>query len=144
MKHMICPKADECQGKVCGDPQSHNIINHSVPHRHAMSCVVPELKEGIKFGHCPVCVPYKPQPGPQYRSTGKMLTIWEVALHSRITSDELIGLASWAKGFELSPREDLFKADNKFIAYATRSGCFREFLLEGGYIEKVPDEWLLG
>jgi hypothetical protein len=82
-----------------------------------------------------------PPPAKQYRWTGKSLTVWEVARDSRITPDELLNLCSWAKAFGKSPRDDLFLYnDEKLIAYATRSDCFRRFLLAGGYIEEIPDK----
>jgi hypothetical protein len=79
-------------------------------------------------------------PKPKYRWTGKALKVWEVAKDSRVASNELINLCSWAKGFGLDPRSNLFSNTEKFISYATRSYCFRRFLLAGGYIEEVPDK----
>jgi len=72
------------------------------------------------------------------------LTSWMVARDGGMTSDNLINLASWAKGFNLTPQENLFKNAEKFIAYATRYDCFRRFLLENGYIEKVKPDNLEG
>jgi len=85
----------------------------------------------------------EPKPA-QYRWTGIPLATWQVARDSGMISCNLVNLASWAKGFGLDPTENLFTFADRFIAYAVRHFCFRQFLLENGYIEEITENKLEG
>ena len=82
---------------------------------------------------------------PTYRWTGKPLTWLNIANESNASISDLFRIITWFDNqrFVLLKKETIDFNDG-FINYATKHDCFREFLLENGYIEEVRPEWLLG
>jgi len=82
---------------------------------------------------------------PTYRWTGKPLTWLDIANKSRANISDLFRILTWFDNqrFILLKKENIVFSD-KFINYATKHECFRQFLLEDGYIEQVKPDWLLG
>jgi len=78
----------------------------------------------------------------EYKPTGKSLTARQVIAESKISLPETASLIQWARGSTISSMtNNLFLLPN-FLDYAMENGCFRDFLIGGGYIEKVEEEWV--
>lgn len=84
----------------------------------------------------------KEEPKVEYKPTGKDVCIRDVVKQTAIHSDELEKLCAWVNDYVKhgSLELDLF-AYKDFLSYALKHACFRDFLLKGGYIEKV-DTWV--
>ena len=78
------------------------------------------------------------KPEPAYRWTGKPLTWLDIANESRANISDLFRIITWFDNqrFILLKKENIVFSD-KFINYATKHECFRDFLLKNGYIEEV-------
>ena len=76
----------------------------------------------------------------EHKPTGKSLTAREVIAESKITISETNNFLKWVSKSTSLIDNNLF-AYSTFLPYALQHTCFRDFLLAGGYIEKV-DAWV--
>ena len=81
----------------------------------------------------------------EYKHTGKALTAREVIANGETSINETIQICEWVKKYGTRQEgnyldDDLFESEN-FLNYALKHTCFRGFLLDGGYIEKV-ETWV--
>jgi len=85
----------------------------------------------------------------QYKWTGKSLTARQVIAESGMDVYEAARFIEWMKTNEISNLDwgvcgnyTSTSKSSKFLEYALKHPCFRDFLLAGGYIEKVEEEWV--
>lgn len=85
------------------------------------------------------------EPKPTYRWTGKPLTWLDIANESNASISDLFNIITWFDNryFVLLKKETI-DFNDKFINYAIEHTCFKNFLLDKGYIEEVKPDWLLG
>jgi len=77
----------------------------------------------------------------KYQSTGKELTARMIVGNSMITKAETIKLCEWLARNYISMDFSLFDTTISFLEYALLDRCFKDFLLDNGYIEK-KDTWV--
>ena len=76
-----------------------------------------------------------------YKPTGKSLTARQVIAESRLGKYELQKFAKFIITDGYGMDTDMFGVPT-FLHYALKHTCFRDFLLAGGYIEKVEETWV--
>ena len=81
----------------------------------------------------------------EYKHTGKELTAREVVYYSYSSIRETINLCDWVRKHGVHKEgnylnDNLFSSNN-FLEHALKYNCFRDFLVDGGYIEAV-EKWV--